>query len=178
MVKPSKKKSSHITLKKFTNDKLEDPFQLIINAANEGCLLQQLYIEEHISEELFHAGLAFAKLYSLSMRSFGIHNRIRTASQTWDQLHGKIYDHFSSRKIEGIWRYILKSLDPIYHQGIPMRQVAFKLVLIDQITSIHTIDQIRKTLTYLLEIWQKIESSPYRLGLFNFKEKPCHSRLN
>ena len=52
MVKPSKKKSSHITLKKFTNDKLEDPFQLIINAANEGCLLHQLYIEEHISEEL------------------------------------------------------------------------------------------------------------------------------
>ena len=43
---------------------------------------------------------------------------------------------------------------------------------------VHTIDQIRKTLTYLLEIWQKIESSPYRLGLFNFKEKPCHSRLN
>ena len=55
----------------------------IVNAAADGCFLHQLYLDNSICEEHFHAGLAFAKLYGLAMRSFGIHNRVKSACQTW-----------------------------------------------------------------------------------------------
>ncbi len=156
----------------------QDSAQSIINAANEGCLLHQFYLDEFISEAQFQSGLAFAKLYSLAMRSFGIHNRVRTASQSWDQLHGIAYDQFSSAKIEGIWRYILKALDPIYHHGIPMRDIAFNLVLTTEFPKQYTATDIRKTLSYLHTIWEKIEISPYRLGLFVCEQRPIYLRLH
>lgn len=156
----------------------QSSIQSIINAANEGCLLHQLYIDECINEAQFQAGLAFAKLHSLAMRSFGIHNRIRTAAQSWDKLHGITYDQFSNRKIEGLWRYILKALDPTYHYGTPMREIAFKLILTIQSPRSYTIDNIRKTLDYLHTVWEKIESGPYRLGLFIFEQQPICLKLH
>ena len=101
-----------ITTKPSCTQQAQSLAQSIINAANEGCLLHQLYVDEYINESQFQAGLAFAKLYGLAMRSFGIHNRVRTASQSWDHLHGISHDLFSSQRIEGLWRYILKALDP------------------------------------------------------------------
>ncbi len=143
--------------------------QSIHHAAREGCLLHQLYLDESIDESLFHAGLAFAKLYSLAMRSFGICNRVRTASQNWDQLYGITYDKFSNQKIEGLWRYILKALNPIYHEGIAMQEIAFSLVLVPP-TKLHALSNIKKTLIYLQTIWEKIEDTPYQLGLYNCKK--------
>ncbi len=152
--------------------------QSIINAANEGCLLHQFYIDELISEAHFQSGLAFAKLYGLAMRSFGIHNRVRIASQSWDQLHGITHDQFSSPKIESIWRYILKALDPNYHDGTPMRDIAFNLVLTMDYPKQYNIKDIRKTLAYIQTIWEKIENSPYRLGLFIYEQPVSGSRLH
>jgi hypothetical protein len=152
--------------------------QSIINAANEGCLLHQFYIDELISEPQFQSGLAFAKLYGLAMRSFGIHNRVRTASQSWDQLHGIVYDQFSNQKIEGLWRYILKALDPTYHDNISMRDIAFNLVLTMDYPKRYAINDIQKTLSYLQTIWEKIETSPYRLGLFVYEQQSTSTRLH
>lgn len=157
----TKKNDEQQELKIFT--------QNVFNAASEGCLLHQLYLDELIDESLFHAGLAFAKLYSLAMRSLGIHNRICTASKSWDQLRGIAHDNFSNQRIEGIWRYILKALDPIYHQGVAMREIAFNLVLVPP-TNRHSISDIRKTLIYLQNIWEKIETTPYHLGLYRYEK--------
>lgn len=165
-------------LKKSSSPSQLEVLHSILNAANDGCLLHKLYIEERISETHFQAGLAFAKLYSLAMRSFGIHNRIRSACQTWDQIHGLCYDHFSSTKIEGLWRYMLKALDPVYHQGIPMRNIAFSLVLTMESQKQYTLTDIRETLEYLQTIWEKIEAGPYALGLFVYEQRPPHARLH
>ncbi len=167
-----------IVSKKSRSSVQLDAFHSILNAANDGCLLHQLYIEEHISEPQFHAGLAFAKLYSLAMRSFGIHNRVRSACQTWDQIHGVAYDDFSNKKTEGLWRYILKALDPVYHQGTPMRNIAFSLVMTMEVQKQYTTADIRETLDYLHTIWEKIEAGPYRLGLFVYEQQPQYSRLH
>jgi hypothetical protein len=171
MVKVIPKKNHYTT-------QAQDSIQNIINAANEGCLLHQFYVNELISEAQFHSGLAFAKLYSLAMRSFGIHNRIKTASQSWDQLHGIVHDQFSNKKIEGLWRYIIKALDPIYHQGTPMRDITFNLVLTMEYPKQYAINDIRKTLSYLQTIWEKIETSPYQLGLFAYEQPSTHATLH
>lgn len=165
-------------LKKSTSSNQLDALHSILNAANDGCFLHRLYIEERISEPHFQAGLAFAKLYSLAMRSFGIHNRIRSACQTWDQLHGLCYDYFSNAKIEGLWRYMLKALDPVYHQGVPMRNIAFSLVLTMESQKQYTITDIRETLEYLQGVWEKIEEGPYALGLFVGDQRPPYARLH
>lgn len=155
-----------------------DLAQNILNAANEGCLLHQFYLDDLISEAQFYSGLAFAKLYGLAMRSFGIHNRVRTASQSWDQLHGISHDQFCSQKIESIWRYILKALDPLYHQDLPMRDIAFNLILIMEYPKRYAIQDIQKTLSYMQTIWEKVEDSPYRLGLFTYEQKPTTMQMH
>ena len=155
-----------------------DALHSILSAANDGCLLHRLYIEGQISDSHFHAGLAFAKLYGLAMRSFGIHNRVRSACQTWDQIHGITYDHFSNSKIEGLWRYMLKALDPVYHQGVPMRGIAFSLVLTVESPKKYTTAEIRKTLEYLQDAWENIETGPYQLGLYVFEQRPSLARMH
>lgn len=167
-----------MALKKAGSFHQRDELHSILNAARDGCLLHQLYIEGRICDSHFQAGLAFAKLYSLAMRSFGIHNRIRSACQTWDRIHGLCFDHFSNTKIEGLWKYILKALDPIYHKGIPMHGIAFSLVLTMEVQKPYALTDIRKTLEYLQDIWEKIESSPYRLGLYVFEQQHLHARLH
>ncbi len=150
----------------------------IANAAADGCALHQLYLDDQISEAHFHAGLAFAKLYGLAMRSFGIHNRVKTACQTWDQLYGIAYDHFSNQHMEGLWRYMLKALDPAYHHGVPMREIAFGLVLTNNSPKPLPIEQVRKTLEYLKTVWEKIEEGPYRLGLFAYHQNRVYSKAH
>lgn len=149
-----------------------DPKLQIAQAAADGCLLHKLYLDNRICEEHFHAGLAFAKLYGLAMRSLGIHNRVKSACQTWDQLYGINYDPFSNRKIEGLWRYIMKALDPTYHDEMPMREIAFALVLTIDTSKTFHISQIKETLEYLQTIFEKIEESPYKLGLFKKSKAP------
>ena len=160
------------------NNLTESQYFKIVNAAADGCALHQLYLDDQISEAHFHAGLAFAKLYTLAMRSFGIHNRVKTASQTWDQLYGVAYDSFSSKRMEGIWRYILKALDPLYHNGLPMREIAFELVLTNSPSKQLTLTSVKKTLEYLQTIWEKIEEGPYRLGLFAYHKNRVYSQFN
>jgi len=154
------------TKKNCKNQNLQLIAHNILNAANEGSLLHQLYLDELIDEPLFQAGLAFSRLQSRAMRSSGINNRVRTASQSWGRLQGKTYDKFSNEKIEGIWKYILKALNPIYHKGLPMREIAFDLVLAPSLKT-HSLRDIKKTLRYLKTIWEKIEDTPYRLGFYN-----------
>ena len=138
----------------------------IARAAADGCLLHKLYLDSRICEAHFHAGLAFAKLYGMAMRSFGIHNRVKTACQTWDQLYGITYDSFSNHKIEALWRYIMKALDPAYHDELPMQKIAFALVLTMDTPKTFHISQIKETLEYLQTVFEKIEEGPYRMGLF------------
>jgi hypothetical protein len=167
-----------IALKKANSVDQQEALHRVIDAAREGCILHQLYLEGRIDDSHFQAGLAFAKLYHLAMRSFGIHNRIRSACQTWEQFHGIAYDPFSNTKIEGLWRYILKALNPIYHQGVPMHGIALSLVLTTTWQKQYSLINIRKTLEYLSTIWEKIESSPYRLGLYAFKQQRLRARLH
>ena len=150
----------------------------IANAAADGCPLHQLYLGDHISEANFHAGLAFAKLYGLAMRSFGIHNRVKTSCQTWDQLYGITYDNFSNHRMEALGRYILKALDPAYHNGLPMSDIAFALVLTSNTRKSLQIEQVKKTLQYLQTVWEKIEEGPYRLGLFAYDKEKKYSQLH
>jgi hypothetical protein len=150
----------------------------IANAAADGCALHQLYLDDRICEAHFHAGLAFAKLYGLAMRSFGIHNRVKTACQTWDQLYGITYDSFSNHRMEALWQYIMKALDPAYHDGLPMQQIAFSLVLTSNTPQSWQIEQVHKTLEYLQTIWEKIEDGPYRLGLFAYHQGRVYSKMH
>ncbi|MCX7343683.1 MAG: hypothetical protein NT128_06035 [Proteobacteria bacterium] len=150
----------------------------IVNAAADGCFLHQLYLDNSICEEHFHAGLAFAKLYGLAMRSFGIHNRVKSACQTWDQIYGITYDSFSNNKIEALWRYIMKALDPVYHDELNMQEIAFSLVLTTNNPKELHIKNIKKTLQYLQTVWEKIEAGPYKLGLFAKQKNKKLFRLN
>lgn len=154
--------------RKSENDELSTIWQTTFNAANEGSLLHQLYWDELIDESQFHAGLAFAKLYGLAMRSLGVCNRVHTSSQRWEQLYGVTHDKFSNQKIEGLWHHLLKALDPIYHEGLSMREIAFSLILISR-KKCYSINDIKKTLMYMQSIWEKIEDTPYHLGLYSHK---------
>jgi len=167
-----------ITVKPSCPQQAQSLAQSIINAASEGCLLHQLYVDEYINESQFQAGLAFAKLYGLAMRSFGIHNRVRTASQSWDHLHGISHDLFSSQRIEGLWRYILKALDPTYHAGISLRDIAFNLVLTKDYPKQYAIKDVKKTLSYLQTVWETIETGPYKMGLFKCEQLPKNVRFH
>ena len=167
-----------ITVKFSCAQQAQSLAQSIIHAANEGCLLHQLYIDEYINESQFQAGLAFAKLYGLAMRSFGIHNRVRTASQSWDHLHGVSHDLVSSHRIAGMWRYILKALDPTYHADAALRDIAFNLVLTKDYPKKYAIKDVKKTLSYLQTVWETIETGPYKMGLFKCERLPKNARLH
>lgn len=162
----------------IVNDLTIDPSLQIARAAADGCLLHKLYLDNRICETHFHAGLAFAKLYGLAMRSFGIHNRVKTACQTWDQIYGITYDNFSNHKMEAMWRYILKALDPAYHDDLPMREIAFALVLTMNTPKTFHISQIKETLEYLQTVFEKIEEGPYKLGLFKLPKAPKLVRMH
>lgn len=167
-----------IALEKANPFDQREALRCVVDAASDGCVLHQLYLAGRIEDSHFQAGLAFAKLYHLAMRSFGIHNRVRSACQTWEQIHGIAYDPFSNTKIEGLWKYILKALNPLYHQGVPMHGIALSLVLTTTLQRQYSLIDIRKTLEYLSAIWEKIESGPYRLGLYAFKQQRLHARLH
>lgn len=151
--------------------------QKVHNTANEGCLLHQLYVDEVIEEEEFRAGLAFSKLYHLAMRSLGIHTRVHTSSKSWGDLYGITYDKFSQQKVEGLWRHILKALDPAYHNGLSMKEIAFNLILIPP-PKLHSVRKIRKTLRYLMSIWEQLEGTPYQLGLYSYKRSRSKKSLH
>ncbi|MCE2716029.1 MAG: hypothetical protein ACK4V2_05680 [Pseudomonadota bacterium] len=156
------------TRKKCESNEQSTFWENIFNAANEGSFLHQLYKNEQINESHFQAGLAFEKLYRLAMRSLNICSRVHTSSQRWDQLYGITHDKFSYQKIEGLWRLLLRALDPIYHDGLSMREIAFSLILLSQKKS-YSLNDIKKTLGYIQSIWEKIENTPYHLGLYSSK---------
>lgn len=154
-----------------------DFLQRIFHTANEGSLLHQLYFDGVIEEAEFQAGLAFSKLYNLAMRSFGIYNRLHTSCQRWEQLYGVVYDRFSNQKIEVLWRYVSRALDPIYHDGISMREIAFSLIFVPQ-TRLYSLKDIKKTLLYLQFLWEEIERTPYHFGLYSCKKTKRRKELH